>query len=275
VTAAELSVERASTAAGQPPAPVIVLSYPGSGADQLRAALSASRRLTCTSGTGLLPLCHQAVTTWQAVENRPGDELSRLATASVRALSAGLMSVILARDGGTRWCELATAPPPAAQAFLRVYPQTRYLTVYCRAETFLHAVLRSSPWGLAGAEFVPFVSAYPASTIAALAAYWASHTAALVNFEQAHPQSCLRIRIEDLGVNAVPVLRGIMDFIGLDDEGELSQPALPAGNTQSADDPPPPLAGAADIPLAQIPPPLLAQLNQLHHRLAYPAVPDR
>lgn len=79
------------------------------------------------------------------------------------------MTVALARDGGTRWCELASALPPAAQTFLRLYPQTRFLIAHRRADAFLCAVLESSPWGLAGAEFAPFVSAHPASTLAAAA----------------------------------------------------------------------------------------------------------
>jgi hypothetical protein len=176
----------------------------------------------------------------------------------------------LARDGGTRWCEFATAPPPVAQTFLRLYPQTSFLIVHRRADAFLCAVLESSRWGLAGTEFVPFVSAYPASSVAALVAYWVTRTAALVDFEQAHQQSCLRVRMEDLSANAAQVLRDIRDFIALDDEPALPQSLPDPRSLEQIGDPPPPVT--ANIPFAQIPPPLLAQLNELHHKLGYPPI---
>ena len=42
------------------------------------------------------------------------------------------------------------------------------------------------------------MAAHPASSLAALASYWVTHTAQQLDFEQAHHQSCLRVRIEDL-----------------------------------------------------------------------------
>jgi hypothetical protein len=47
----------------------------------------------------------------------------------------------------------------------------------------------------------PFVAAHPASSAAALASYWAAHTTGQLEFEQHHPQSCLRVRTEDLITN--------------------------------------------------------------------------
>jgi hypothetical protein len=49
-----------------------------------------------------------------------------------------------------------------------------------------------------GPEYAPFVSAYPASSIAALAAYWAAHTRELIALEQSRPARCRRVRYEDL-----------------------------------------------------------------------------
>jgi hypothetical protein len=49
---------------------IIVLTYPHAGDQQLRDVLSANQSVTCTCSTGLLPLCHSAMTTWQNVETR-------------------------------------------------------------------------------------------------------------------------------------------------------------------------------------------------------------
>ena len=75
-------------------APTLVLAYAGSGAGRLRSALSGYPELACTTGTGIVPLCAQAVAVWQAVDRRAGEGSSPLALASVRTLIAGLVTTI-------------------------------------------------------------------------------------------------------------------------------------------------------------------------------------
>jgi Sulfotransferase family len=266
MTVNELSRRPAEAAESARAAPVIVMAYTGSGADQLRTALSACPGLTCTIGTGILPLCHHAVTTWQAVDGRGDGASSPLGIASARTLCAGLVTAILAGHGGSRWCEFATAPPAAAQTFARLYPQARFLIVHRRADTVVRAIIGASRWGLTGPEFAPFVSAFPASSVAALASYWVTHTTQQLEFEQAHRALCLRVRIEDLTANAEQSLLDIGDFLALDrDDGSLWL-AQDNGGSEPADANLP----ATGIPLAQIPPSLLAQLGELHQRLGYP-----
>jgi hypothetical protein len=109
--------------------------------------------------------------------------------------------------------------------------------------------------------------------VAALAAWWAGHAGPVLAFEQDHPQACLRVRYEDLAADPVRAERDILTFLGLDAH-ILALPEFPG------DDGPDPagLTGAdapgcgADLPAGQIPPPLLAQVNNLHARLGYPPV---
>jgi hypothetical protein len=249
---------------------VIVMAYTGSGAARLRSAMSAFPGLTCTGGTGILPLLHTAVTTWQTVDGRDDERFSPLAAASARALSTGLVTAILARDGGSRWCEFTTAPQAAAQTFARLYPQTRFLIVHRRADTMVRAILDASPWGVAGPEFAPFVAAHPASSLAALASYWVTHTTQQLDFERAHHEWCLRVRIEDLAANSAQTLRDISDFVSIDQAAAspwLTQDKH-GGQPADADSP------ATGVPLILIPAPLLAQLNDLHRKLGYPPITD-
>jgi hypothetical protein len=268
MTVNELSHRRADAAESARAAPVIVMAYTGSGADQLRPALSVFPELTCTTGTGILPLCHQAVIAWQAVDGHGGEGFSPLGAASARTLSAGLVTAILAGNGGSRWCEFAFAPPVAAQTFVRLYPQARFLIVYRRADTVVRAIIDANRWGLAGPEFAPFVSANPASSVAALASYWVTRTTQQLEFEQAHPQSCLRVRIEDLNANAAQALLDIGDFLSLGVRDAAPWLAQDESGSQAAEVNSPP----AGLPLAQIPAPLLRQLSELHRRLGYPPV---
>lgn len=262
------SHHRAVKAGSYPPTPIIILTCTGSGADRLLAEMSAFPNLARTSGTGILPLCHNAVTTWRGVDGHAGDALSALAAASVRRLCTGLITAIVARESGIRWCELSTAPPAAAETFLRLYPQTRFLIAYRRAEPLVRAVLNASPWGLAGPEFAPFVSAYPASAVAALACYWVAHTAPLLAFEHERQESCLRVRMEDMHEDASQVLRNISRFLR-----QGTMPVAPEASWKREGSRPASdglAAPAPGIPLAQIPPPLQARINELHGCLGYP-----
>jgi len=257
--------DRSVEAAGRSrAAPVIVMACAGSGTGRLRSVLSAFSELACSQGTGIVPLCHQAVSTWQLVDGGAAGGLAPLAASSVRALCSTLTTVILAREGGSRWCEFTIAPPAAAQTFARLYPQARFLIAYCRADTVMRAVIGASRWGLEGPEFVPAVSAYPANPVAALASYWATRTAQQLEFEQAHPGICHRVRMEDLTADAAQAVAGINDFLALGG----TDPSLPYTHDDHQD---PPSGG--DLPLDRVPASLLSRVNELHRTLGYPPVP--
>jgi Sulfotransferase family len=249
-------------------APVIILAYTGSGAAGLRPVLSTFPELACTMGTGILPLCHSAVSAWRTVDGRADAGLSPLALTSARALTTALVTAILAREGGTRWCETATAPPSAAEAFALLYPQAKFLTVHRRADTTIRAIIDSSSWGPTGPEFAPYVSATPANPIAALASYWITHTTGQLEFERAHTASCRRVRIEDLTTNPSQARKDIGDFLCLDAANAPSW--LTDGSEWSG--PADASQAPAEFPYAQLPAALLAQLNQLHTRLGYPPI---
>jgi hypothetical protein len=266
----ELSDRTAGAARTSSSAPIIVIAYAGSGADRLRSALSAYPDLACTQQTGILPLFHHAVTTWQAVDGSVGPGVSPLAAASLRALSAGLMTAILARQHARRWCEFATAPPAAAQTFARLYPQAQFLIVHRRADTVARAIASASDWGPEGPEFAPFVSAHPGSPVAALASYWAAHTAQQLEFEQANQDRCHRLRVEDLTADPAQTLKAIGDFLALDDGGAPPYVFQDDNGNRSAD----PFSAAAGLPADRIPAPLLARVNELHRSLGYSPITE-
>lgn len=248
--------------------PVIVLTYSHSGVRRLQALLGSHPSLACTSGTGLLPLCDQAAEAWRKVEGQRGGPLSPLATASVRALASGMTSALLARTGKQRWCETAIAHRRGAETFLQLFPDTRFLCLHRACPDVIYAALRASPWGVSGPGFATFTAAHPGSTVAALAAYWSAHAAPLLAFEQAHPDACQRIRYEDLAEKPGQMAAGVRDFLGLDDAAVPTQPGGddPAAAPSGADAP----GCGADLPVGQIPLPLLEQVNGLHAKLAYP-----
>ena len=255
--------------AGAAGAPVIVLTYPHGGTERLWSLLTGHPDLACTAGTGVLPLCEQAAATWRSVEGRTDTRMSPLAARSIRSMTASVIITVLARQGGGRWCEFATAAPRSAEAFLQIYPQARVLCLHRSCASFIQDAVRASPWGLAGPEYAPFTAAYPASTPAALTACWTAATTPLIEFEEAHPDACMRVRREDLTDGAYPV--GLLAFLGL----EAPRAGHRGPDAPSPGSPPPGPAHPAPFPADQIPAPLLAQAGHLTSKLGYPPLaPD-
>jgi len=250
-------------------APVIVLAPPYGGASPLGSLLARHPDLACTAGTGLLPLCEQAMATWRNADSRPSGQPSALASASTRALAASIITSILAREGKRRWAEIAAPSPRAAQTFLRLYPQTRFLCLYRACQGAIRAPLDASRWGITDPAFAPFTAAYPASTVASLTAYWVTATGNLLDFEREHPQSCLRVRFEDLARTPHQTTENIMAFLSL---AGINDHAVPGQGSQPQ--PTPQDTGSeVDIPVHLIPPGILAQANDLLRQLSYPALP--
>jgi hypothetical protein len=263
--AAPAATEPASHADGAADrAAVIVLTYRHAGAERLRSLLTAQPDLACTSGTGILPLCEQAAATWRGVEGRTDASLSRLAASSIRALTMPVITAVLARKGGRRWCEFAAAPPSAAETFLQMYPQTRVLCLHRSCADVIDAAIHASPWGLAGPEYAPFTAAYPASTAAALTAYWTTLTAPLIAFEESHLDACRRVRYEDLADDPNPI--DLFEFLGM----EAARTGLARPKSGDYANPSHGPVDRAPFPAEQVPAPLLAQADSLAGKLGYP-----
>jgi hypothetical protein len=249
-------------------APVVVLGTAHAGSNLLRFLLDQHPDLACTAGTGILPLCEQAIAVWRSADGRPGGSPSPLAVSATRALSDSVITSVLARTGKRRWCEVVSAMPDIAETFLQLYPGARFLCLHRACPGFIRAVLDASPWGIADPLFAPFSRAYPANTVAALTAYWVTQTASLLALERAHPQAALRIRFEDLTADEHATAAAVMSFLGI---GTSRDAALPVGSQVPPErDRPGPYP---DFPAALIPPALLPPASDLLRQLDYPPLP--
>jgi Sulfotransferase family len=243
--------------------PVVVLTYAHAGAELLTETLSASPALACTSGTGLLPLCHEALSTWQRAEGASSAP-SHLAIKSVRALAITIVTTIQAQAGASRWCETAFASPDVAHTFLQVFPGSTLICLHRSLPGVFSEAARTYPWGLGGSPFWAFAAGHPGNNVATIAAYWVARTEALLGFEAKHPDCSLRLRYEDLA--AEPGVRGreILTALGLDASDLTAQshlPGLPCAQ---------PSAGyGTTLPTDRIPPPLLTRIKDLHRVLGY------
>ncbi len=233
--------------------------------------LAGHRELACTAGTGIVPLCAQAAAVWRKADGRPGGPLPALALVSIRALATSMISSVLAREGKSRWCEFATAPPRTAETLLKLYPGTSVLCLHRACPEVIRTHLGANPLGTTGAKPAPLTTADLAGAAAALAGYWAAQTEALLAFERDHQQACLRVRYEDLADAPDETLSAIRSFAGLSRPSHQVAPGT-ISDVTAASAPGDPAPGMR-FPAERLPPALLARVNNLLQQLDYPPLP--
>ncbi|HEY2575675.1 MAG TPA: sulfotransferase [Streptosporangiaceae bacterium] len=257
---------------------IIVLTCAHSGAERLGNLLAEDSTVVCTTGSGVIPLCAQAASTWRTAEDS-GGALSTLAAASVRAMAGSVISVIKSRAGRQRWCEISTAPAVSVRTFLQLYPETKIVCFYRDCAGFVGSALRSHPCTLGGPAFAAFAAAHPGNPAATAAAYWHACTGPILSLERDEPGRCQRVRYEDLAGGQAEAER-VRTFLGLRQEtgGVHRRLGSPVGTGSVAVRPSSPdatvVADAADAADAvdRIPLTLLGQVNRLQGMLGYPPV---
>lgn len=252
--------------AGPAGGPVVVLSYAFAGADLLTEALSASRSLACTSGTGLIPVCHAALAAWQQADDRTGPP-SALAIKSVRALAGAMMAAIQVRTGAARWCETALAQPAAADSFLQVFPSAAFVCVHRDLPGVIADGLAAWPWGLGGSPFWPHAARYPGNSVAAIAAWWEAAVRSLLDFEARHPSSCTRVHHEHIAADPAAAAARITSRLHLDTGDTPVAHARTEPAAVGHDAPASPLPPAAFRQL--IPPELMPAISRIQAELGY------
>jgi Sulfotransferase family len=250
-------------------APIIVLTGAHCGTALIGRLLSANAELACTTGSGVLPLCEQAAATWRRVDRRDGS-LSRIALTAMRAQVNAVIAVILAADGGRRWCDISFASPAAAETFLQLYPGTQFVCMHRNCLDVIRVAVAASPWGLANTSFAPFAAAYPGSSAAAVAAYWAERTESMLSFEKTHSAACRRVRYEDLTGRHDQAAQDLYTFLNLPPDDAI-RPGMPLAVDAASDGQGGFLADAT-IPFGYLPPALAERVNNLQASLGYPPI---
>lgn len=172
--------------------PLIILTFTCGGTELLRAALAHDPELAFTSSTGMLPLCRQAVMVWNRAEGHRKAAASVLARKSVFVMLSAQISVILAGAGKKRWCETAVSATECAESFLEIFPRAKFICFYRSCAGMVSEGMNSGFGDILTRErgFSDEVNC--------LASYWTHRAESLLAFESAHPDSCQRVRYEDL-----------------------------------------------------------------------------
>lgn len=96
----------------------------------------------------------------------------------------------------------------------RVYPDAQYIILYRHVMDTIASGLEASPWGFQAYGYAPYTQLSPGNSVAALAHYWLDHVSTALEWEKQAPESCLRVRYEDLVVSPEDCIVEIQRFLG-------------------------------------------------------------
>jgi hypothetical protein len=268
----EGTVTASPRAAGatRPAGPLVCVTYATAGAAALQELVTSKLGFVCTQGTGLLPLCEKAASTWRAVEGSDR-RLSELALVSIRATVSAMNSIVLASHGCARWCETAFVKAKVAQTFAEIFAGSRFLAFHRQCIDVIRVTAGTFPWGIAGTPLEEY-GASPGGLVNAAAAYWLHWTRQLVELEQSLGDRVMRIRYEDVAEDPVGTASRIRAMTGMEgpapDGAQLG--GLVASLGSQAGQVAETLSAFRDVPLDQIPDGLAAEIDTLSRQLGYP-----
>lgn len=267
--------------------PVFVLCSARSGSTLLRFLLDGHPDLACPPEMNLPALCAQLASVWSLVEGAPlsperGEEPPVIPDAAVSGIRYTLdlmLGSYLARRGKRRYCDKSLGTARFAELLLRLYPEAKFVCLYRHPMDVIASGMEACPWGLTGYGFDPYIGASPGNMVLALARYWADAAAAAAAIEERFPESCHRVRYEDLVAAPEGVAQDVFRFLraapapGISDscftaERERIGPAdykiwHTSGITAGS------VGRGWRIPAGQIPAQVLEQVNTLADELGY------
>jgi Sulfotransferase family len=162
-----------------------------------------------------------------------------------------------------------------------LFPTVRCVLVFRHVMDTVASGIEASPWGFQAYGYAPYVQASPSNSVAALASYWLAHVTAALDWEAAHPDSCHRVRYEDLVFRPEETAGVILRFLGAREDLSVLERAfrrepangpgdykvLHTSEVHAAS-----VGRGKRVPVAMLPPPLLELLNEKLQALGYDAL---
>jgi len=272
--------------------PVFVLCVGRSGSTLLRLVLDTHPDLACPPETNIPALCSQLAVVWSLIEGAPlslqrGDAppaIPEAAIAGIRQTMDLMTAPYLARRGKKLYCDKSLGTARYAGLLKRIYPGARFICLFRHPMDMISSGLEACPWGLNGYGFDRYIADSPGNSVMALARYWLDGASEIAAVEEKHPDSCFRVRYEDMVGNPERVAAGIFDFLGVGQVAGIGE-AVFAGEHERF--------GPADhkiwytsaisqgsvgrgdaLPVGLIPPPILESMNGLLDKLGYVQVDE-
>jgi hypothetical protein len=274
--------------------PVFILTASRSGSTLLRFILDSHPELACPPETSIASACADLARTWDILESA-GSGNGRLvhetpplpphAALAVREAIDRVYGRYLLRRGKRRWCDKSLDSFQFADLITEVYPQAKFICLYRHCMDVIASGVEACPWGLHRFGFDPFAAQYPGNNVAAIGGYWLSVAQLTLAFADKYPESCHRVRYEDLVTAPEETAAEIFTFLGAEQAPGITEECFrtPHEGEGPGDEKiwftagvlPGSLGRGVGVPAAALMPQLREAINEVLARLGYRQVGDQ
>jgi protein-tyrosine sulfotransferase len=271
---------------------VFVMCCARSGSTLLRFILDEHPELSCPPET-CIPALYSTLasvvsvlsgTKFDGIEKQTVSSVPESVLFQIRAVSDLLIGDHLKLSGKSRYCDKSLGTARFAELITAVHPNAAFIALHRHPMDFIASALEACPWGVRGYGFDPYMDDTPGNAILALARYWVDLTTLALAFESAHPESCYRIRYEDLTDNPETEAKKLFAYLGMSEIDGVTKTCFSRDRQRF---------GAGDhkiwrtnevtsssvgrgwsIPAGMILPDVLEKINELTEQLGYVPVDD-
>ena len=209
-------------------APLFVACNARSGSTLLRWLIDAHEDVSCPGETDVAALLAAYIASARAA-GLAEERVLREA----RAVVDDLMSAHLAATGKTRWCDKSLSNVAELDQLAAAWPEARFVLLHRHCMDMTTSALEASEWGLDTYGLAPYAQMSPTNPVVAIVGYWIERTAAMLAFEERHPDRCLRLRYEDLVTSTDESMEAVWRFMGVPAR-QVSDQAFVAGHDPMA-----------------------------------------
>jgi protein-tyrosine sulfotransferase len=220
-----------------PHPPIFILSCYRSGSTLLRFVLDSHPEVCCPPELSFGQAAETLTHLYSGVHGRRytgAGEAPAPVLDAVRNLLSTVAEGVLASQGKSRFCEKSPSNVLYLPLLDALFPGARWLCLYRQARDVISSTIEmhaSIP------ELARFVYDARGDLVTAFAGSWIEWTGIMLELEKAHPESCFRLRYEDLVANPRDRTAEAFAFLGLDYEPALVDSVFQRPHAAGREDP--------------------------------------
>lgn len=200
--------------------PIFVLCCARSGSTLLRYVLDAHPDIVCPPELHLLLAAKQLAWVFEHTTVTPGGDgpanAKAYAVERARETVSAIMDEYAAHAGKPVWAEKSVSSIDHVDLLEQLYPQARLICLHRQAPDVMASCAQAAQRRQGMFGFEPYVAATLNSPVDGLADYWLDKTRRLLDTETRKPETCLRLRYEDVVAAPQASLEVLFEFLGLE-----------------------------------------------------------
>ncbi|MGA3361629.1 MAG: sulfotransferase [Solirubrobacteraceae bacterium] len=210
--AATLGADRAITVG-------FVLGAARSGTTLVRHLLDAHPDIACPPEAGIPQLARSLGRTWLVVTTDEAGARATRAAADVLEEIRATINVPVQRYCRTRgkriYFDKSIDSADCLEILGELFPTAPYVVVYRHVMDVIASGLAASPFGFRGYGYERFVDGSSANWVQALASAWLYVVTRTLDWERRAPDTCHRVRYEDMVLNPIRAVSALHEFVGV------------------------------------------------------------